>query len=510
MARKIIRDFVIAGPTPAGQAKRPVEVVEMPSFENRFRIRDPVNILKAEEKKQIHETALGIMERTGIQVQSATARMSLARAGALVDDKSMTVKFPPGLVDSLMSEVPRTVVLAGRAPEFDLPVDHTHFYSTTDGCGVSVYDCKAGTRRESRLEDIRRTAIISDWLPYVSIYEPMVVAHDVPSKMHVVSGLSEAIKNTTKHIETESTTTPGEAQAQVRMASEVVGSLEELRKRHYISAMVCTVSPLILEGPATEAAMVWAENHVPVHITGMGMMGMTGPATIAGDLAMNHAETLALACAMQAHSPGCPALYGSVLSSMNPMTGAIDFGSPETIALACTSAEMGRYVNMPVSAGGLGPGAKVPGIQASIENTMISAMAAMVGSEIMNGVGLLDCSTVLAYEELVIDNDLFGLTVSSARKIEVNAETLAKEVIEKVGIGGTFLKELHTARHIREFYQPLIWSSEPFEDWVRAGRKDLLTVAKEKADQILASHKPEPLDRSISEKLDAIVKEHGK
>jgi len=485
-------------------------VVEVSGFEGRFKIREPVNILKAEEKRRIHETALRIMERTGIRIQSAIARSSLKKAGAEVDENSMVVRFPAALVESLIRTVPAKIVLAGRNPEMDLPVDGTHYYSTTDGCGVSVFDVKSGTRRESLLEDIRKTAIMADWLPYVSIYEPMVVAHDVPSRVHVVSGLKEAMENTTKHIETESTTTPEEARAQVRMAAEVVGSVEELRKRHYISAMVCTVSPLILEGPATDAAMVWAENHVPVHITGMGMMGMSGPATIPGDLAMNHAETLALVCAMQAHSPGAPALYGSVLSSMDPMSGAINFGSPETIILACATAEMGRFMHMPVSAGGLGAGAKVPGIQASIENSIVASMAAMVGSEIMNGVGLVDCSTVLAYEELIIDNDLFGLAVSSARRIEVNAETLAEDIIEKVGIGGTFLTELHTAKHIREFHRPLAWGNETFENWVKGGKKDLLTVAKEKADEILRSHKPEPLDRAVSSKLDSIVKDLAK
>lgn len=479
----------------------------MSSFESRFKIREPVNILKADEKKRIHETALRIMERKGIQIQSSVARNSLKKAGAEVDEKSMVVRFPSGLVESLMRTVPNKIVLAARSRALDLPVDGTHYYSTTDGCGVSVYDVKSGTRRESLLEDIRKTAIIADWLPYVSIYEPMVVAHDVPSRAHVVSGLKEAMENTTKHIETESTTTPQEAKAQVRMAAEVVGSEEELKKRHYISAMVCTVSPLILEGPATDAAMVWADSHVPVHITGMGMMGMSGPATIAGNLAMNHAETLALACAIQAHSPGAPTLYGSVLSSMDPMTGAINFGSPETILLACASAEMGRYMHMPVSAGGLGAGSRIPGIQASIENSIVAAMAAMVGSEIMNGLGLVDCSTVLAYEELIIDNDIFGLAVNSARQIEVSDETLAEEVIEKVGIGGSFLTEMHTAKHIREFYRPMVWKNDTFENWVKRGKKDLLTVAKEKADEILRSHKPEPLDASVSKRLGEVVKE---
>jgi len=479
----------------------------MSSFEQRFKVRAPTNILKREDKQKIHENALEVMERTGIKIHSSVARHELKRAGAVVDAKSGVVRFPKEVVHSLIKSVPHKIMLAGREKEFDLPVDGTHHYYTTDGCGIAVWDEKTKTRRPSVLEDIRKSAIIADWLPYLSIYEPTVVAHDVPAHMHVVSGMREAMENTTKHILSESTTNPEEAKAQVRMAAEIVGSAEELGKRHYISAMVCTISPLTLDGPATDAAMVWAHNHVPVHITGMGQMGLTGPATLAGDLVQNHAETLALACAMQAHERGAPVLYGSVLSNMDPRTGAVNFGSPETIMLAASSAEMGRFMDWPVSCGGVGPGSVVPGPQASIENAIAATLCAMVGSEIMNGIGLLDDSTVLSYEELLIDNDLVGLVINSCKEIEVSKETLATEIIEKVGIGGTYLTEKHTLKHVRRFYAPIIWSKDNFDAWVARGKKSTLDVAREKAEWILREHKPKKLDQDKAKGLNKIVNE---
>ena len=479
----------------------------MTSFEQRFKVRPHTNILKREDKQKIHDNALEVMARNGIKVHSSIARHELKRAGAHVDAKSGVVKFPEEVVHSLIKTVPHKIVLAGREKEYDLPVDGTHQYYTTDGCGIAVWDEKTKTRRPSVLEDIRKTAVISDWLPYLSIYEPMVVAHDVPAHMHVILGMKEAMENTTKHVLSESTTNSEEAKAQVRMAAEIVGSIEQLRKRHYISAMVCTVSPLTLDGPATDAAMVWAHNHVPVHITGMGQMGLTAPATLAGDLVQNHAETLALACAMQAHERGAPLLYGSVLSNMDPRTGAVNFGSPETIILAAASAEMGRFMNWPVSCGGVGPGAVVPGPQASIENAIAAMLCAMVGSEIMNGIGLLDDSTVLSYEELLIDNDLVGLVINSAKEIDVSKETLATDIIEKVGIGGSYLTEMHTLKHVREFHTPTIWSKDSFDSWVSRGKKSTLAVAREKAEWILKEHKPKKLDQDKAKALDKIVNE---
>ena len=480
---------------------------QMASFADRFKVRTHCNILSEEDKRKIHDAALGVMATTGVRIHSKTARAALKRAGAEVDDTRAVVKFPRNVTESLMKTIPRTFVLAGREKEFDLPVDGTHGYITTDGCGISVWDSKTMTKRKSVLEDIRKTAILSDWLPYVSIYEPMVVAHDVPQKTHVVTGVKVSMENTSKHILSESTSTPEEARAQIKMASAVLGSGEELRKRHYLSAMVCTVSPLTLEGPTTEAGMVWAENHVPVHIVGMAQAGMNAPATLAGDLVVNHGETLALACAMQAHEPGAPLLYGSVLSVMDPRTGSYNGGSPESIMLCCSAIEMATYCKIPNAAGGFGSSAKVPGVQASVENSMSSMMAMMVGGEILNGVGVPDGSVLLSYEQIMIDHEIAGMALRSLSGVRVDSEALAVDLINRMGIGGHYLGQKHTLTHVKEYYDQMLWKGETFDSLVKKSGMDSLQEAGEKAESIIKTHKPKPLSPSTIATLEKIVKE---
>ncbi len=269
----------------------------MAGFAEGFRVRKRASVLSKEDKKAIHEAGLELMEDVGVRIHSKVARDSLKKAGAIVDEKTLIVKLQADLTESLISKIPPKIVLAGRDKEFDLPVDGTHCYYTTDGCGVTVWEQSTQTRRLSVLKDIKDTAIIADYLPHCSIYEPMVVASDVPEKVHVISAMKEAFNISRKHIESESTSTPEEARLQVKMAAEIVGGIEALRKRHIMSAMVCTMSPLTLDGNATDAAMVWSEANVPVHLTGMAQMGVSGPATIAGDLVVNDAGAFArLAC----------------------------------------------------------------------------------------------------------------------------------------------------------------------------------------------------------------------
>jgi trimethylamine--corrinoid protein Co-methyltransferase len=479
----------------------------MAAFSERFRIRKSYDLLSPEERKAIHEAALHVMETTGVRIHSRAAREDLRKAGAITVDGNPDVKFPADVVADLIGQAPSTIVLAGRTREFDLPMDGTHFYTTTDGCGIAVWDAGTGTRRPSVLEDVRRTAVIADWLPYLSVYEPMVVAHDVPEDAHVVQGMKTAMENTEKHILSESTTNPAEARAEVRLAAAVVGSVEELRRRHYISAMLCPMSPLAIDGAAADATLVWAENHVPVHITGMAEAGVSGPASLAGDLVVNHAETLAAVCMIEAHAPGAPAIYGSCLSMMDPKTGAYMAGSPESDLLAAGSIEMGKFCRLPISVGGMGPGAKVPGVEAALENALWAMTCANYGGEVINGIGEPAGSTLLSYEQLLLDHEIAQMIVRIYRGFDVDKEALAVDLIGKVGIGGTYLADRSTLRHVREAFLPMLWDGEPFDVWARKGGKDPMAVAREKAEWILAHHVPAPLPKETSRDLGRLAAE---
>ncbi len=476
-------------------------------FSERFRTSRRFDLMTDAERRAVHEAALEVLESPGIRVHSLAARRALKAAGADVDERTHDVRFPAGLVASLMRTAPREVVLAGRTKEFDLPFNGTHNYITTDACGIAVWDDAKKTRRKPVLEDVRKTAVLADYLPYVSLYTPMVVASDVPERGHVVSGVRTAMENTQKHIESESTSNADEARAEVAMASAVVGSPDELLERHYISAVTCTVSPLILDAAATDAAMVFAANHVPIHCMSMAHAGISAPVTLAGDLVVNHAETLALMCAAQAKSPGAPVMYGSCLSQMDPRTGAYQGGSPEALLLCAATVEMAKYIHVPISAGGFGSSAKIPGLQASIEGALSAMIQGLVGAELVNGIGEADGSMVLSYEQLMIDHDTAAMALRMAQGIDVSPETLAVDLIRKVGIGGSYLAQMHTIRHMREIFLPMLWDTNPYEDWERKGKKDPFTAAREKADSILAQHRPEPLDTKTQKQLAAISKD---
>ena len=54
---------------------------------------------------------------------------------------------------------------------------------------------------------------------------------------------------------------------------------------------------------------------------------------------------------------------------------------------------------------------------------------------------------------------------------------------------------------------PVISDRLSYPDWIKQGKKDIVTRAKEKYQEILATHQPTPLSDEQNEKIDQFLKE---
>ena len=95
-----------------------------------------------------------------------------------------------------------------------------------------------------------------------------------------------------------------EARYAVEMATVIAGSAEELRRRPVLSDLIGTISPLVVDKDAIEAALVFAAAGVPVTWVTMPTLGTTAPATKAGAFALGSAELVAATVVLQLASPG--------------------------------------------------------------------------------------------------------------------------------------------------------------------------------------------------------------
>jgi trimethylamine--corrinoid protein Co-methyltransferase len=107
----------------------------------------------------------------------------------------------------------------------------------------------------------------------------------------------------------------------------------------------------------------------------------------------------------------------------------------------------------------------------------------------------------------VIDNDVAGMIGRFLEGVEVNEETLAIDLIERIGpIPGFYLGEPHTREWWKqEQYVPQASDQLGYAEWIADGKRDAIDYAKEKVEDILANYEhtlPADQDAELDRILD--------
>ncbi|MEM3166632.1 MAG: trimethylamine methyltransferase family protein, partial [Candidatus Methanomethylicia archaeon] len=81
-------------------------------------------------------------------------------------------------------------------------------------------------------------------------------------------------------------------------------------------------------------------------------------------------------------------------------------------------------------------------------------------------------------------------------------DTLAIDLINKVGPGGHFLAQKHTREyHRREHFIPKIFNTQSYDRWFKSEFRDIRDRAREEVKRILKEHEPPPIDKTLEKEL---------
>jgi trimethylamine--corrinoid protein Co-methyltransferase len=396
--------------------------------------------------------------------------------------------------------VPRYPVLGGRDPGSDLQTGEGVTFFTNDGCGHQTVDFITGDRRSSTKADVAMMARIEDYLSAISFFWTIVSAQDCgfTSPLHEIEA---AWNNCSKHYQSVTMMGAGRARYGVEMATVLRGSHEELRRRPPLSMICCTVAPLIQDKDAIEAALVFAESGLPVVFMSMPTMGTTAPATYAGALALGDAEVISAIVLMQLASPGAPVFHSILHAWADPRTAAY-VGYPLDSRARYAPVELAHHWGIPSLGGAFGTESpELDSWQSAAEIATDPLLVGLSGAEIVTGIGLRDTYTLLYPEAIILDADLYHRARYSLMEMDISAESLAVEVIARVGPAGHFLKEKHTRTHMRTALVRAVTHQLDAEGKYRPPRE----FARDQIAWILENHRPEPLEESIQQELARII-----
>jgi trimethylamine--corrinoid protein Co-methyltransferase len=463
-------------------------------------------ILDTERFREVHQATMIVLERTGIRVDSATARDLLADHGCHVDAESKRVRFPASIVTKAIASAPGKVLLSGRDASRDIILGSGRSSFANFSSNINFVDPESGARVKSTKRDLACATRLCDALKEIDVYTRAVYPLDVPERLMHLHTAETCLKNTTKH-SIHGPESAWETRQIIRMAEAAVGGKDILKERKPVSFVSSVISPLRLSRSFCEVIMTSADAGFPTIIASAAMGGGTAPIHLAGLLVQTNAEILSGIILAQMVNPGVPVIYASYSTGMDLRFASSPLGSPEAALMASSVSGLCQYYRIPCQVPGISTDSKKHGIQAAFEKALTGLAASMAGASLVCGIGGVETGLTFDPALAVLDDEMVGLIRYFNRGIEVNPETLSTEIIREVGVSGSFLTHSSTFSHMRSGTNPRLFNRYNRDLWEKHGSPGSYEKALETAKAILVDYRPQPLSDSASKAIECIIAE---
>lgn len=470
-------------------------------FTRKFR---PLEILTEEVVEAIHTGTLGVLQETGVRIEHERGLKLLEENGCEVDFGKKRVRFPPGLVEESLRKCPSAFRVKARDPKNDLIIGGNTTYFK-NSCGMKTVDLdtmepRTATRKENYdgvtvLDALENHHLLAPYTPYFGF-------ENVPPVMAMLESCAGKIRNSTK-VQCEGYSQNAEIFT-IKMAKAV--------EAETIGLMNAS-PPLTWYFDAIESAYRHIEAGFPLLIATGEVIGGTGPATIAGSIVTSNAEDISGIVLAQLIKPGTRVFVCSFTHPMEMRSGSPAFGDIGVSLYQVAFNQIWRKYEIPRCNNASGySSSKTIDFQSGYEKAIMSVLSCVSGANLVGLHGGVCAELTYHPVQSILDDDIAGMIGRFIEGIEVSAETLALDLIEKVGpIPGFYLDKEHTRNWWKKGrFFPKVADRLTYPEWTEASKKSCLHYAKERMEEILAKSKPTPLTEDTEREIGGILEEARK
>ncbi len=463
-----------------------------------FRVEQPTNILSEGQVGMIHSATLDILETTGLVFEHKKALEVLDAAGARVDHAKRRVYFPPHLVEDCMRRCPSSFSVKARNPEHCVRFGGGSLHFMPWGAMDSL-DTATGARVVPTLDDEIAAVRIMDSLGQIHAhygayfnFEGVHPVMSMPLKTAIGFRNSSKLQSAVSGFDWDLWQIKmGQATGQ-----EMIGTP--------------TGSPPLTWGePVVESVFRYAEVGYPIFPTSGQVFGGSAPATLAGALALNNAELIAILVLTQIINPGNRFAAADYSQPIGMRSGEALLGAVENSLAGMAFSQMWRHYDIPCALAANGSDSKLPDYQCATEKAMNAVTQCMAGPSLFLCGGSVYDELTWSPAVLLMDADIFDMVGRILQGIQVDEDTLAVDLIRQVGpIPGFYLDKAHTRKWWpHEQLVPKLADRQSHGQWEKSGAKSMLDRAEERVEAILAEHEPIPLPADQDQALDEILRE---
>ena len=452
------------------------------------KLRNYVDILTEDEVLKLHREALAILERVGMRVPHDGVLKKCAKAGFLVDE-TQRVRFPSALVEEL---------IRANRPEQDFkgPVEKLYGGISTQ---VFIVNYPGQTHRRGLLSDVRKGVMLTDRLNNIWDSSAVVIPSDYPPDRTDIVSYREINLYSRKPGGTY-ILSPATARGIIEMG-RVMG-----KENGYLLE---TVSPLGFMNASLEMASLFADAGMGIGTAPMVISGASGPMSLWGTAILEVAETIGTNLVIYALTGRFSNFLSCPCHTIDLRTMLCSFGSPNQATLGMIAGQMGRYYGWGANSNSALSDAVLPDYQCGFEKAFTGIAALFGGTVSIGAQGIVGADQGISLEQIVLDNDWLDAYNHVLKGVDYDAEAL--DLIEKVGIAGTFLAEEHTVEHMRD----LCWEApsgsfnrDQWGQWKEKGYSLYEKAHSFVADAIRGWETLEPvITPSLAEEIDRIYQD---
>jgi trimethylamine--corrinoid protein Co-methyltransferase len=458
--------------------------------------------LSDDQLSLLHEASLEIMARTGMRFYEHEALDLFRKAGADISEGNL-VRFPPHLVEWAVRSAPKNITLFDRTGQRAMALGgYRSYFGPGSDCSY-IYDLDTGQRRKAVLQDTVDAVRLADALPNLDFVMSMFLPSDVSDNRYERRQIAIMLQESTKPVVFVGMEASSTVYA-LEMAAAVAGGLDQLQRYPFVVNYVNVVSAFKHNEQSVKRLLYAAERNLPTIYAPGKARGTMAPITVAGALALGNAGQLAGLVLSQLKREGSPFLRSKPGGDGMDMRSMVRlYSSPDGGPFGW---DLAHYYCLPTFGAAGASDAKVFDAQAAAEAALALFDEMLNGVNLIHDVGYLDCATTGSLEFLIFCNEVIGWLRRYFRKLEISEETLALDLIHKVGPDGHFIDSRHTLRHVREDWVPSLFDRLDYHRWAAQGATTLRQRANQHVREIIESHRAEPLPGDVQESIESVIK----
>ena len=463
-----------------------------------------MKVLSERDISLVHESSVRILVETGVMIQLPELLAKLGNAGAVIDRNSGIAKFPEKVVERFLGKAPERMFLFSRKDREPIEIGNGITRSISGFDATFSRDYGTGKKHPVTKEEVGNYAWIADRLENIDMVGNQGIPQDVPQEKAGAHSVEALLQNTAKHLIIAPDT--GSAANTIYGMIGIATGKDDIGQEPVVSCHISPSAPLRWTPNACDIILETVKNGIPFLILPSPMAGITSPVTIAGHLVEHNTEILSGYIISQVLREGHPVVYCNAPTLFNMREGNPIIATPETMLLRIAGAQMARFYDIPCHSIGFDTDAHKTDQQCSWEKALTAMACVCAGIDFIVNLGMFSTGMTVSYEQLVLDDEVFGFLRRFQNGIEVSEDHLAVDVIQKIGSWGAYLEEDHTLKHFKkENWFPDVSCRKLFEPWENEGSLDAEATANKKALAILKRERRGYLDRKTKKEIERLI-----